>query len=255
MRKHVFYIEGGDNVGKSTTISKLKETGFIDQLVYNRIGFNKYPTPNLTEQINAIVKSIDELDRAYDMDKSINYRKIKNQLIDETIGYIISDMHESFNPDHHPVPFANREDTCYICDRGPISTYLYQYRGRDGLDTLDSMPIMNEKHLLEQFINSYIPNSPNELNVIILNNNGPLSSIHIDTTETISYKKAYDADVKLQTRVNNSLNNIVAMIRNNQLDTHMNFFYVNIFDENMIRKSASDVCREVIQIINGTGGK
>ena len=254
MRKHVFYIEGGDNVGKSTTISKLKETGYIDQIVYSRIGFNKYPTPNLTEQINAIVKSMDELDKAYAIDSTINYRDLKNQLIDETIGYMISDMHDSFNP-NHSIQFVNKEDTCYICDRGPLSTYLYQYRGRDGLDTLDSMPIMNEKHLLEQFIRSYIPNSPNELNVIILNNNGPLSSIHIDTSETISYKKAYDTNVKLQTRVNNSLNNIVAMIQNNQLNTHINFFYVNIFDANMVRKSASDVCREVIQIINGTGGK
>lgn len=252
--KHVFYIEGGDNVGKSTTISKLKETGYIDQIAYPKVQFNKYPTPALTDKINEIVQAMSNLDKAYAIDDTIDYMSLKNQLISETIGYMISDMHDSFNPEHS-LQFLSKENICYICDRGPLSTYLYQYRGMDGLDTLDTMPVTNEKHLLEQFIKAYIPNSPNELNVIILNNNATLGSIRIDTSETISYKKAYDSDVKLQTRINNSLNNIVSMIQNNQLNTHMNFFYINIFDENGMRKSASDVCKEVIQIINRTGGK
>jgi len=254
MTQHVFYIEGGDNVGKSTTISKLKETGFIDLLAYNKIGFNKYPTSNLTDKINQIVTATNELDKAHSIDKTINYRQAKNQLIDETIGFMISDMNDSFSP-HHTIPIFTKEDTCYICDRGPLSTYLYQYRGKDGLDTLDTIPLMNEKHLLEQFIKSYVPNTPNDLNIVILNNNKSIDDIHIDTTETIAYKKAFDNDIKLQTRINNSLNNIVTMIKTDQLPkTHIRFYCIDIFDAMGRRKSPDDVCKELIQIINSTGG-
>jgi thymidylate kinase len=257
IKKHVFFIEGGDNVGKTTTIEAIKDSSNIQAIIYDKISFIKYPSGNLTSQINELTKSIAMLDKNYDVDSTLDYRTIKNRYIDDIIGLMISDMNDSFMPNIIPNIIHN-DHTCQICDRGPLSTYLYQYRGYNGLDTLDNIPVANEKNLLEQFIKSYVPNSPNDLNVIILHNSKTADDIDSSKEETIAYKKLYDKDIKLQTRVNNSLNNIVEMIKQNQLsNSHIKFFYIDIFDSEGNRKSTQDVCSEVIKIINRafTGGK
>jgi thymidylate kinase len=256
--KHVFYIEGGDNVGKSTTIESIKDTKYIQKLIYNKIHFSRYPSGKLTNQINSIVESINTLDVAYGIDNTINYRELKNKYIDDLIGLMISDMDDSFSPKPtFAVPYFDRfkDPICQICDRGPLSTYLYQYRGYDGLDTLIDMPKLNELHLLTQFIKSYIPKVQTDLNIVILHNPRSIEAIENVKNETIVYKKFFDKDIKLQTRINNSLNNIVSLIKENQLSNlQIKFFYIDIFDVLGRRKSVDTICEELVKIINSTGG-
>lgn len=257
-KKHVFYIEGGDNVGKTTTINQFKESSIIDNLKYNRISFSKYPTSKATDKMNLYMKQMKELECQYNT-KSINrymYLQDKKKLLDIIMKYMIDDMEYSFSNNSDSLYHENYpSDICNICDRGPLSTYLYQYKSRPDIPKF--IFENNEIGYLKDFFSRYVlsKNSENTMSIIILNNNANplLSDIIIDESEVIEYKKQYDHDVILQSRINSTINNIVAMIDNgiiNQLQP-IKFYYINIFDDTgNIRKSSYDICKEILSIIN-----
>lgn len=257
-KKHVFFIEGGDNVGKTTTIEALKRSGNIDDLKYNRISFSKYPTYKATDRINELRREMKENEKIYREYKECTryqYQGNKKAIIHKTIKFMISDMMDSFtNVDNDQYAMQYPDDILNICDRGFLSTYLYQYRSLPGVPKF-ILGEDNELKYLQNFINQYVPDSYNDLNVIILNNNAnPLHcNMIVNTQETIEYKKDFDNDVELQLRINSSLNNIVGLIENNKLDCLLpiHFYYVNIFDgTGSIRKTSNEVCKEIISIIN-----
>ena len=258
-KKHVFFIEGGDNVGKTTTIQALKDSGMIDSIKYNRISFSKYPNSSITDTINNYIQQIKSIDESYNQNQinRWNYVKEKKKLLNDISNLMIDDMEYSFtNQDDSIYHIKYPDDVCNICDRGPLSTYLYQYRSRPDIPNI-LIGASNEIGYLKDFFESYILSrgSENEMSIVILNNNANLllSNIIIDDSETIEYKKQYDLDVKLQTRINSSINNIVGMIENGSIKQLLpiKFYYINIFDDTgSIRKSTNDICKELISIIN-----
>lgn len=257
--KHVYFIEGGDNVGKTTTIHTIKMIQFIESLKYTRITFSKYPTFSITEDINSLNRKYREYKEQYenkDLSKE-EYDTKKSIVLNDLMSLMIRDMIDSFDGLYREakyIPGMNRlGDVLNISDRGFLSTYLYQYRALPRLcnETLTEDDELKE---LKNFIEEYLPKTVNDINVIILNNNAKsgISSIMIDETETIEYKKNYDHDVELQTRINNSLNNIVALIKKGRLDSlPFKFYYIDIFDKDgLVRKTSEEVCSEIVHIIN-----
>lgn len=259
-KKHVFFLEGGDNVGKTTTIETLKRSDNIDNLIYNRIQFSKYPTYKATDRINELSRELRDNERRYRELRECSrhdYQSDKKVIIHKIIKFMISDMMDSFtNIDEDQYMIKYPDDILNICDRGFLSTYLYQYRSLPGIPKF----IIGEDRELEylkSFMTQYVPDSYNDLNVIILNNNAnPLSwnqAMAVDSNEVIEYKKEFDNNVELQLRINSSLNNIVGLIESNKLDCLLpiHFYYVNIFDSTgSIRKTSNEICKEIISIIN-----
>lgn len=244
-KRHVYFIEGGDNVGKTTTINTIKHSKYIDPMKYNRIRFSKYPTKDVTDNINKLNKIYKEV--------KDNPEDKKNVII-SLIKTMIFDMISSFDTLYNDKWFLyNPDDVLEISDRGFISTYLYQYRDMPGIPKQITQD--QELMYLKEFINTYIPPTLNDINVIILNNNANplLANITIDDTETIEYKKDFDNNIELQTRINSSLNNIIELIKNEKIINLLpiKFYYINIFDETgSIRKTPDEVCQEIVSIIN-----
>lgn len=258
-KKHVFFIEGGDNVGKTTTIQTLKDSTIIEECKYFRIVFSKYPRYEITDTINVFMRELKELEQKKSNSDITNwkYNNTKGELINSIMKLMIDDMEYSFK-DGDETPYHTRypDDILNICDRGPLSTYLYQYRSLPGVPKI-IIGDKREVEYLKSFFDKYIltKETNNPMSIIILHNNAnPLtSSIIMDETETIEYKKQFDHDVALQTRINSSLNNIVGAIQNGTIDCikGIKFNYINIFDETgRIRKSSYDICKEILSIIN-----
>lgn len=253
-KKHVFFIEGGDNVGKTTTINTFKSCIYVESLKYNRLYFSKYPTYKSTDKVNELINMLSFNESRYvnnEIDR-YEYIKLKKDIINNTIKFMISDMSDSFETDNYLLRYP--DDIVNICDRGFLSTYLYQYKNLPGIPKFCLNYEEELKHL-KDFIYKYIPKTRNYLNVIILNNNANplLADIIIDEEETIEYKKQFDNDLELQYRINSSLNNIVGLIKDNKLSDLLpiKFYYINIFDDTgSIRKSPDDICKEIISIIN-----
>ena len=258
--KHVYFIEGGDNVGKTTTISNFKDTKFIESLKYNRIVFSKYPTANATETINDFnrkINNLEELRKSQGRQGITLSRYVEQKQIwyDDLIKYMINDMMPAFTrEDLDPYHLKCPDDILSICDRGFLSTYLYQYRNYPGEPKF--LFENTEREHLEKFVELFVPESDNDINVVILHNNAnPMisSDIMIGEEETIEYKKQFDNDVDLQRRINSSLNNIVGLIEHKKLDNLLpiKFYYINIFDETgSIRKTPNEICKELVDIIN-----
>lgn len=267
-KKHVFFIEGGDNVGKTTTIQNFKRTEFISNLKYNRLCFSKYPTLRATDNINRLMNEYKQLeDMKKDMDRHL-YNTSKKEILHNIIEFMVSDMMFSFCNDNDIDQYIVNypEDILNICDRGFISTYLYQYKNMPAV-TKVSVSEDKELEMLKEFVDMYIPYSYNTLSVIILNNNMDtkiIKQLPTDETETIEYKKNFDNDTDLQRRINSTLNNIVKLIDQHKLDDlkainryklteirPIRFYYINIFDSTgLIRKSPDEICEEILSIIN-----
>lgn len=268
IKKNTFYIEGGDNVGKTTTIAKIKEKLNFDWRVgfymkYNNITFSKYPTERITNDIN---KANQDLNQAIDninakiLSDDFNvediknnqypkFNKIKKEIINNLIYTLLDDMKDSFTSNDIDTSTLN------ICDRGILSTYLYQYKDMVNIYK-PSLSLTEEKYLLSSFIEEYIQpiyssiDNPSNLNILILNNNNP--SIKLSKSEeTIAYKKNFDNNTKLQKSINHSLSNIINLINNDDLEFEfIRFNYINIYDEFKNRKSVDDICNEAITIFN-----
>jgi thymidylate kinase len=256
-KRHVYFIEGGDNVGKTTTIQNFKSCKFIEEVKYNRIRFSKYPTSSATNTINKLNTLYKENESRYS-NKEVEeneYIKTKKSIIDNLINTMICDMISSFDTLYNEkYILVHPDDVLEICDRGFLSTYLYQYRDIPGIPKL-ILNVDKELEYLKDFINKHLPPTMNDINVIILNNNANplLSDIIIDDTETIEYKKDFDNNIELQTRINNSLNNIIALIQQEKICNLLpiKFYYINIFDDTgSIRKTSDEICKEIVSIIN-----
>lgn len=257
VKKHVFFIEGGDNVGKTTTINTFKNTAYVERLKYNRICFSKYPTFKATDNINELNRMLNFNESKYlssEIDRC-EYIKIKKDITHNTIKFMLHDMVYSFNPETDEYLLKYPDDIVNICDRGFLSTYLYQYKNNMPGVPKFCLDYEEEHKYLKNFIRKYMPETENDLNVIILNNNANplLANIIMGEEETIEYKKQFDNDLELQSRINSSLNNIVGLIEDNKLSDLLpiKFYYINIFDDTgSIRKSPDDICKEIISIIN-----
>lgn len=256
-KRHVYFIEGGDNVGKTTTIQNIKQNKYIESIKFNRIRFSKYPTSDATNTINKLNTLYKENETRYKNQevKESEYVRTKRSVLESLINTMIYDMISSFDTLYNDKwVMTYPDDVLEICDRGFLSTYLYQYRDMPGIQKL-ILNIDTELEHLKAFINKYLPPTMNDINVIILNNNANplLANIIIDDTETIEYKKDFDNNIELQTRINNSLNNIVGLIQHDKVCDLLpiKFYYINIFDETgSIRKSPDEICEEIKAIIN-----
>lgn len=256
-KRHVYFIEGGDNVGKTTTIQNLKQNKYIESIRFNRVRFSKYPTNDATNTINKLNTLYKENEVRYKNQevKESEYVRTKRSILESLINTMICDMISSFDTLYNEkYVLTYPDDVLEICDRGFLSTYLYQYRDMPGVQKL-ILNIDTELEYLKAFINKYLPPTMNDINVIILNNNANplLANIIMDDTETIEYKKDFDNNIELQTRVNNSLNNIVRLIQQDKVYDLLpiKFYYINIFNETgSIRKSPDEICEEIKAIIN-----
>lgn len=152
-----------------------------------------------------------------------------------------------------------------ISDRGPLSTYLYNYKDTDNT--------MNEIYNFEKFVKEYIISKfdsmkqmldlmkqideymPN-LNIVILNNNLPDIPIISDKQEEIEYKKNFDNNTELQQKINRQISNIVSAIDSekdiNTITYPFKLHYINIYHDNGVRKTTEEVYEEFKKLIFNT---
>lgn len=250
-KKHIFFIEGGDNVGKTTTISTIKLTQHISRIKYNRLEFSKYPTYKATDAINILNRQLKEVKEKFNSNtiSIVEYDEKRSKITKDLINAMIEDMSTVFTSlydDYKDISNYNYMDTLTISDRGFLSTYLYQYK------SLPEASGYNELEYLKKFVNDYVPETENEMSIIILNNNANYH-LDIDESETIEYKRDFDHDVELQSRINNSLKNIVKLIKEGKLNEipRIKFYYIDIFNESgRVRKTPDQICEEIVGIIN-----
>ena len=268
-----FFIEGGDNVGKTTTINKIKEIlsqEMIFKLLYTTpykdIVFHKYPSTEMTEFMDAYIKLLNivntEMTRL--VSQSLNFGDTSIQLIELAMRCLIKDMKD--------VLTTTYGDKINICDRGILSTYLYQFLNYAKLRyDINNVNTLNEATLLKIFINEILNKtlqiSNTDINVIILYNNSD-NKLNIDESETIEYKKKFDHNQTLQDTINRSLNNIVSNITESETIKlkpyklcDITFYRVNIYkyikeaDTSKyvpVRKTNLQLADEIIKIIVGT---
>lgn len=261
-----FFIEGGDNVGKTTTIKRIEEIlskndsiGELLNNTYECTKFYKFPSKDMTEFMNTYTKLLSIVDN-----QLFNLDSTNTQLIEAAMHYLIEDMEYVITNS-----YSSRIN---ICDRGILSTYLYQFLNYAKLKyDIDNTNALNESILLKIFIkeilNKTIPFEHRfytETSIIILYNN-TTNKLDIDESETIEYKKKFDCDQSLQDTINRSLNNIVSNITESETIKlkpyklyDITFYRVNIYkyikEEGTtrykpVRKSVDELANEIIDII------
>lgn len=268
--KYSFFIEGADNVGKTTTIQALKELN--DLIDCNNINYNRYPSSSMTELMNASSNYIKALTNKFDS-KDIRYKQNKINTCVTTMETLIEDMEYSLF-DNSP----KNPDEVIINDRGPLSTCIYQYIPliKEFNNDLD-MVVANKNEsfdisILKRFF--YITVGPThlkrickksinekafnraKLNIIILYNNEKELTLSTDKQESIDYKKNFDNDVDLQNRINSTIDSIVNLIKKSKYD-HIyigtyRFSFIPIYNKNKERKTPEEIAREIAININTT---
>lgn len=268
-----FFIEGGDNVGKTTTIKEINRILSSDKSIkeiittaYKDLEFYKYPSSEMTKFMDAYMKLLNivntEMTRL--VSESFNFGNTSIQLIELAMHYLIRDMETTLSS-----PYSSKIN---ICDRGVLSTYLYQFLSYAKLKyDISNTNTQNETILLKLFVNEVLNKVVpiehrfnTDINVIILYNNSN-NKLNIDESETIEYKKKFDYDQTLQDTINRSLNNIVFNITESETIKlkpfkiyDITFYRVNIFkyikEANTpryvpIRKTDSQLADEIIKII------
>lgn len=256
-----YFIEGGDNVGKTTLINYINQN-FIEDYkkefknpIYYHI--NKYPTKNNTEFMNVINNVLNFCnDWKILISKDEKYHDLYSRVNNLLINTMITDMNKSFI-DNIPRNKKNSWNCIDVSDRGLLSTYLYNYKDID--ITMDE--IYNFEKFIKEYIisnnsieqiNEYIAN----LNIVILNNN--LSNIPIisDKHEEIEYKKNFDNNTELQQKINCQISNIVTAINSkkdiNTITYPFKLHYINIYHDNGIRKTTEEVYKEFKKLIFNT---
>lgn len=268
-----FFIEGGDNVGKTTTIKEINRILSSDKSIkeiittaYRDLEFYKYPSSEMTKFMDAYMKLLNivntEMTRL--VSESFNFGNTSIQLIELAMHYLIRDMETTLSS-----PYSSKIN---ICDRGVLSTYLYQFLSYAKLKyDINNTNTQNETILLKLFINEVLNKVVpiehrfnTDINVIILYNNSD-SKLNIDESETIEYKKNFDHNQTLQDNINRSLNNIIFDITESETIKlkpfkiyDITFYRVNIFkyikEANTpryvpIRKTDSQLADEIIKII------
>lgn len=268
--KYSFFIEGADNVGKTTTIQALKELN--DLIDCNNINYNRYPSSSMTELMNASSNYIKALTNKFDS-KDIRYKQNKINTCVTTMETLIEDMEYSLFDNSLKNP-----DEVIINDRGPLSTCIYQYIPliKEFNNDLD-MVVANKNEsfdisILKRFF--YITVGPThlkrickksinekafnraKLNIIILYNNEKELTLSTDKQESIDYKKNFDNDVDLQNRINLTIDSIVNLIKKSKYD-HIyigtyRFSFIPIYNKNKERKTPEEIAREIAININTT---
>lgn len=268
-----FFIEGGDNVGKTTTIKEINRILSSDKSIkeiittaYKDLEFYKYPSSEMTKFMDAYMKLLNivntEMTRL--VSESFNFGNTSIQLIELAMHYLIRDMETTLSS-----PYSSKIN---ICDRGVLSTYLYQFLSYAKLKyDINNTNTQNETILFKLFVNEVLNKVVpiehrfnTDINVIILYNNSD-SKLNIDESETIEYKKNFDHNQTLQDNINRSLNNIVFNITESETIKlkpfkiyDITFYRVNIFkyikEANTpryvpIRKTDSQLADEIIKII------
>lgn len=268
-----FFIEGGDNVGKTTTIKEINRILSSDKSIkeiittaYRDLEFYKYPSSEMTKFMDAYMKLLNivntEMTRL--VSESFNFGNTSIQLIELAMHYLIRDMETTLSS-----PYSSKIN---ICDRGVLSTYLYQFLSYAKLKyDINNTNTQNETILFKLFVNEVLNKVVpiehrfnTDINVIILYNNSD-SKLNIDESETIEYKKNFDHNQTLQDNINRSLNNIVFNITESETIKlkpfkiyDITFYRVNIFkyikEANTpryvpIRKTDSQLADEIIKII------
>lgn len=268
-----FFIEGGDNVGKTTTIKEINRILSSDKSIkeiittaYRNLEFYKYPSSEMTKFMDAYMKLLNivntEMTRL--VSESFNFGNTSIQLIELAMHYLIRDMKTTLSS-----PYSSKIN---ICDRGILSTYLYQFLSYAKLKyDINNTNTQNETILLKLFVNEVLNKVVpiehrfnTDINVIILYNNSD-SKLNIDESETIEYKKNFDHNQTLQDNINRSLNNIVFNITESETIKlkpfkiyDITFYRVNIYkyikeaDTSRyipVRKIDSQLADEIIKII------
>lgn len=278
--KTTFFIEGADNVGKTTLLNICKSEKFMNRLsqtIHSEyperdIIFTKYPSSNITDYLNYNNKKIKEsLSNITNYSNRIDKYNLLLYYYDEFKNYkndmikkLLTDMEESFSPD-----YVN--NTVNISDRGLLSTYMYQYKNSVDLNVLNFLNLNNKIHFdiidaeamnFFNFLDKYVDpifhikeDINTNLNIIILNNNNKDIPLTIDETETIEYKKDYDNDKYLQNRNNIVLNHIISLSKKDKFKSILynvygiTIYYINIYDENLIRKTPEELSEELFNIM------
>ena len=270
-RQISYFIEGGDNVGKTTLIDHITQNFTEDykKEFTKSIGFfiNKYPTKDNTEFMNVINKVLrfcNDWKTLISKDEKYHdlYSKVNNLLINT----MIKDMDKSLI-DTVPRGKKNSWNYINISDRGPLSTYLYNYKDTDNT--------MNEIYNFEKFVKEYIISKfdsmirtltldsmtqideyMSNLNIVILNNNLPDIPIISDKQEEIEYKKNFDNNTELQQKINRQISNIISAIDSekdiNTITYPFKLHYINIYHDNGVRKTTEEVYEEFKKLIFNT---
>lgn len=268
-RQISYFIEGGDNVGKTTLIDHITQNFTEDykKEFTKSIGFfiNKYPTKDNTEFMNVINKVLRFCnDWKTLISKDEKYHDLYSRVNNLLINTMIKDMDKSLI-DAVPRGKKNSWNYINISDRGPLSTYLYNYKDTDNT--------MNEIYNFEKFVKEYIISKfdsmkqmldlmkqideyMSNLNIVILNNNLPDIPIISDKQEEIEYKKNFDNNTELQQKINRQISNIVSAIDSekdiNIITYPFKLHYINIYHDNGVRKTTEEVYEEFKKLIFNT---
>ena len=270
--KYSFFIEGADNVGKTTTIQALKDN-LYDLIDCDYISYNRYPSSSMTELMNASSNYIKALTNKFDS-KDIRYKQNKINTCVTTMETLIEDMNYSLFDDNR-----NKIDEVVINDRGPLSTCMYQYIPliKEFNNDLDHIVRSNEDESFDMSIFKrffYITMATNnlrkicknsidrktftraKLNIIILYNNEKELQLSTDKQESIDYKKNFDNDADLQNRINSTIDSIVNLIKKSKYD-HIyvgtnRFSFIPIYNKNKERKTPEEIAKEIAININTT---
>lgn len=235
--KHVYCIEGADNVGKSTLIANMKKEEYCSHYPYKRVVFKKFPTNN--------VEVYTDIDKMNDIiNNSLDDIETKLFWQDKLMEYMLLDMNYIYEEDL-------MNDCLVISDRGPLSTYLYQYRRRivDSSSNYNDINVDKELLLLYNFFTHKVPNTSNDINVIVLYNNRKDIELIQDESEEVKFKTQYDNDKKLQEDINKALDNIKKIVKDGFEEVQTKFYFVDIYDKDGNRKTPDDINKEVINII------
>ena len=245
--KYVYYIEGQDNIGKSTVIKELKKRELISPKT--TVDYHRFPTHKMTNYMTLFNNLINDM--------KFNNRVSKTdigKLIEVTMDVLINDMKYTFS-NHSILDQAEIS----ICDRGPLSTYLYQYKHYCEVMGIDLPEEVNLHNFFYNVVlsdnNSKIPLVINR-NIIILTNEHNIE-LPKDNTETIKYKTEYDNNKKLQDRIKTDINTIKDLIKSDKDQYsigNFNFYTIDIGSStdsnlNKERKSTEDICDEIENII------
>lgn len=265
-RQISFFIEGGDNVGKTTLINHISQNFTEDyKKEFTRsieLSINKYPTKDNTEFMNVISHVLNFCNDWKDLiSKDEKYHDIYSRVNNLLINTMIKDMNKSLID---CIPIGKKDSWNYIdvSDRGPLSTYLYNYKDiDDNIPEVRNFEKFIKKYIIPKFdficqnylvysnpcIDDFIAN----LNIIILNNNLPDIPIVSDKEENIEYKKNLDNNSELQERINHKISEIVKYIdtEEDSIIYPFRLFYINIYNDNGIRKTTEEVYNEFKEIV------
>lgn len=251
--KYVYYIEGQDNIGKSTIIEELKRRELVSPKT--TIEYHKFPTHRMTNYMTLFNNLLNDM--------KFNNRVSKTdigKLIEVTMDILINDMKYTFG-NYSILDQAEIN----ICDRGPLSTYLYQYKQYCEVMGID---FPEEVNLHNFFYNIVLSDDSNKIPLVINRNIILLTNKHNielpkDNKETIEYKNEYDNNQKLQDRIKTDINTIKDLVnstnKNQYSIGHFNFYTIDIgttIDSKLNkRKTTEDICDEIENIITSNYNK